>query len=62
MWTMNAAYLTFDEEKLGSIEEGKLADLVVIDTPVLEVSAETVMKTKVLKTFLNGTLVYEADC
>ncbi len=61
MWTMNSAYLSFDEKELGSIEPGKTADLVVIDTPILEVSPEEVMKTKVLKTFLGGRLVYDSE-
>lgn len=60
MWTMNSAYFTFDEEKLGSIEVGKLADLLIIDRPILELQPEEIEKTKVLKTYLGGKLVYEA--
>ncbi len=59
MWTMNSAYFSFDEEKLGSIEVGKLADLVIIDTPLLEATPDEIMNTKVLKTYLGGKLVYE---
>ena len=61
MWTMNSAYFSFDEDELGSIEVGKLADLVVIDTPLLEASPEEIMNTKVLQTYLSGRLVYEAE-
>ena len=60
MWTMNSAYFTFDENKLGSIEVGKLADLLVIDRPILEIEPEEIEKTKVLKTYLGGKVVYEA--
>lgn len=60
MWTMNSAYFSNDEDKLGSIEVGKLADLVVIDTPILEVEPEEILKTKVLETYLGGKKVYEA--
>lgn len=60
MWTMNSAYFTFDEDKLGSIEVGKLADLLVIDRPILELSPEEIETTKVLKTYLGGKVVYEA--
>ena len=35
MWTWNAAYLSFDEQIKGSIEPGKLADLVIIDRDYL---------------------------
>lgn len=61
MWTMNSAYFTFDEDKLGSIEVGKLADLLVIDRPILEIEPEEIEKTKVLKTYLGGKVVYEAS-
>lgn len=60
MWTMNSAYISHDEEKLGSITVGKLADVVVIDTPILEVNTEEIEQTKVLQTYLGGKLVYEA--
>lgn len=61
MWTMNSAYFSFDEDKLGSIEVGKLADLAVIDTPLLKASPEEIMNTKVLKTYLAGRMVYEKE-
>ena len=60
MWTMNSAYISHDEERIGSIALGKLADLVVIDTPILDVDAERIEKTKVLRTYLGGKLVYKA--
>lgn len=60
MWTMNSAYIAHSEDKLGSIESGKLADLIVIDTPILEKTAEEIGKTKVLMTILNGKTVYQA--
>lgn len=60
MWTMNSAYFSFDEEKLGSIEPGKLADLLIIDQPILEIDPVKIADTKVLKTYLGGRLVYEA--
>lgn len=59
MWTMNSAYFSNDEEKLGSIEVGKLADLVVIDQPILEIDGEKIADTKVLETYLSGKKVYE---
>lgn len=59
MWTMASAYISHDEEKLGSITPGKIADLVVIDTPLLESTAEQIENPKVLKTFLDGKIVYQ---
>ncbi len=61
MWTMNSAYFSNDEDKLGSVEVGKLADLVVIDTPILEATPDEIMGTKVLETYIGGKKVYAAE-
>jgi len=60
MCTKSSAYLSHDDEKMGSIEVGNLADYVLIDTPLLEVEPEKIRDTTVLKAFLNGKVVYEA--
>ena len=60
MWTMNSAYFSNDEDKLGSIEVGKFADLAVIDTPLLEATPDEIMNTKVLETYVGGKKVYQA--
>jgi predicted amidohydrolase YtcJ len=44
----------------GTIEQGKLADLIVIDRNVFDVPITTVHQTKVLRTFINGEEVYTA--
>lgn len=59
MWTKSSAYLSHDDEKMGSIEVGNLADYVLIDTPLLEVEPDKIRDTTVLKTFVNGQVVYE---
>ena len=60
MWTMNSAYFTGIEDKIGSVEVGKYADLIIIDTPTLTATPDEIMNTKVLKTYLEGRVVYEA--
>ena len=60
MWTMNSAYIANQEDKIGSVEVGKYADLIIIDTPTLEATAEEVMDTKVLATYLAGEEVFSA--
>lgn len=60
MYTLNAAYLSFEEHLKGSIEEGKLADLTVIDRNILTCPLDEVRKTRVLRTILGGRTVYEA--
>ena len=56
--TIWAAYLNFEEKEKGSIEKGKLADFIVIDRDIMSVKLDETYKTKVLKTFVSGDLVY----
>jgi hypothetical protein len=58
-YTLFGAYLSFEEGTKGSIEPGKLADLIVLDQDLLTVDPEKIMNTKVLQTWLGGRLVYE---
>lgn len=59
LYTINNAYLSFEEQQKGSIEVGKLADMIVIDRDLLECPAEEVRDTQVLQTYLGGQLVWE---
>jgi len=56
--TANAAYLYFNEKETGSIEAGKLADLVVLDRDYLTCPEDDIREVKVLMTFVNGKIVY----
>ncbi|MGI9262422.1 MAG: amidohydrolase, partial [Woeseiaceae bacterium] len=58
-YTLFGAYLSFEEADKGSIEPGKLADLIVLDQDLLEIDPELIMETNVLQTWLGGNLVYE---
>jgi predicted amidohydrolase YtcJ len=58
MFTKNAAYATYEEKLKGTIQEGKMADLVVLDRDPLEVSPEQVRKIKVLATVVGGRIMY----
>jgi len=60
MYTTNNAWLLFKEHEIGSLEPGKLADFIVIDTDILTCAAHQIEKTKVLRTYLAGKLVYNA--
>ncbi|MBN8628141.1 MAG: amidohydrolase family protein, partial [Planctomycetes bacterium] len=61
MYTTLNARLMFLEQETGSIEPGKLADLVVVDRNPLTCPVETVRETKVFRTYLGGKLVYSGD-
>ena len=54
--------LGFDwPEKLGSIEVGKLADFIVIDRNVFEISTEEIMDTRVDLTIVEGEVIFERN-
>ena len=58
-YTANNAYLLFQEKQTGSIEAGKLADLVVLDTDILKCPVDEIRNTRVLQTYVEGKLVFE---
>lgn len=58
--TINGAYQNFAEDTLGSIKVGKKADFIILDQNILEIAPTDITKTKVLKTYSDGKLVYEA--
>ncbi|MSU20323.1 MAG: amidohydrolase [Pedosphaera sp.] len=60
-YTKNNAYLLFRENDIGSLEPGKLADFVVLDTDLLTCPEDEIAKTQVLRTYLNGKLVYQKN-
>jgi hypothetical protein len=59
MWTWNAAYLSFDEGIKGSIEPGKLADLVIIDRDYLSCAEDHIKDIQVVQTVVGGRVVYD---
>ncbi|MBT5187611.1 MAG: amidohydrolase [Kordiimonadaceae bacterium] len=58
-FTINGAYLSFEENIKGSIEVGKLADLVVLSEDYMTVDAENIRNIKVLMTLVGGKVVFE---
>ncbi|MCE9607474.1 MAG: amidohydrolase [Planctomycetia bacterium] len=60
MYTLYNARLMFLEEQTGSLEPGKLADLIVVDRDPLTCPVDQVRETQVLRTYLGGKLVYQA--
>lgn len=57
-YTINGAYVNFQERETGSIEVGKAADLVVLDRNLFDVPKHEIHQTKVLLTILDGKEVY----
>jgi predicted amidohydrolase YtcJ len=59
LYTINAAYAAFDERKKGSLEPGKLADLVLLDADLTRVPATEIRDVPVAMTVSGGRVVYE---
>ncbi|MHA2118947.1 MAG: amidohydrolase, partial [Candidatus Thorarchaeota archaeon] len=59
LYTINAAYHQFDEDKLGSLEPGKLADFVILSDDILTVPPENIIDIEVDMTIIDGRVVYQ---
>jgi predicted amidohydrolase YtcJ len=60
-YTVNGAWLMKQEHKVGTIETGKRADLVVLDRNLFEIPATEINEARVQLTFFDGEIVYEAE-
>jgi predicted amidohydrolase YtcJ len=59
-YTINNARLMFLEDKIGSLEEGKLADLIVVDRDILTCPVDDIKDARCLRTYLGGRVVWES--
>ncbi len=57
-YTWNNAYAMFQEDKLGSLTPGKLADIVVFSGDLLTLPADQILRSRVLYTIVGGKIVY----
>jgi len=60
LYTVNAAFSSFEENLKGSLEDGKLADLVVLSDDPFSVEAEKIRDISVLMTVVGGQIVFKA--
>ena len=60
-FTLDAAYAGFQEDVLGSLEEGKWADFIIIDRDIMRVEDSEIWQTEVLQTWVAGEPVFTRD-
>lgn len=58
-YTWNPAFILGWENKIGSIENGKLADMVILDNNPFDIPATDISEIKVLKTLLSGEVIFD---
>ena len=59
--TLWAAYANFEEEIKGSIEVGKLADMVILKRDIMNIDIHEVPQVEVIATIVDGNMVYRAS-
>ncbi|USG63423.1 amidohydrolase [Brevibacillus ruminantium] len=61
MFTLHGAYASFEEEQKGSIEVGKLADLVVLNGRILDTPVEEIKEMQVELTMIDGEILFTSQ-
>ncbi len=60
-FTINAAYTIFRDHQTGSLQIGKNADLVILDSDLFTLDPLEIEQVRVVKTYFNGELVFELE-
>jgi predicted amidohydrolase YtcJ len=60
-YTRRNAFFVFQEDNLGALQPGKLADLVVLDRDYLTIPADQIKDIKPLLTMVDGRIVYDVS-
>lgn len=60
-YTLDAAYGAFREDRKGSVEVGKWADLTILDRDIMTIPEDQILGTKVKMTIIGGEVVYQTD-
>lgn len=58
-YTIYAAYASFEEQKKGSLEAGKLADYVILEKNIFEIPPEEIRAVSVIRTVVGGKTVFD---
>jgi predicted amidohydrolase YtcJ len=60
-YTLGSAYASFEEEIKGSLQVGKLADIVVLSKDIFTIPEEEILDTDVVYTILGGKVIYSSE-
>lgn len=60
-FTLDAAYAAFEETIKGSLEKGKLADVVVLSKDIMTIPVSEILQTRVVMTLVGGRIVYQQE-
>jgi predicted amidohydrolase YtcJ len=60
-YTLGSAYASFEEEIKGSLQVGKLADIVVLSKDIFTIPEEEILNTDVIYTILGGKIIYSSE-
>lgn len=58
-YTINNAYAGFQEDVLGTIEQGKWADLVILNQDIFSIDPKDIIRTQVTHTIVGGRIMYQ---
>ena len=58
-YTVNGAYASFQEDLLGSLRPGKLADITVLSQDIMTVPEDEILKTEVILTIVGGRVLFQ---
>lgn len=61
LFTIKAAYPSFEEAEKGSLELGKLADMAVVDRDIYSIAPEEIKEARITMTVMDGRIVYESQ-
>jgi predicted amidohydrolase YtcJ len=60
-YTLGSAYASFEEDIKGSLQKGKLADIVVLSKDIFTIPKEEMLNTEVVYTILGGKIIYPLE-
>ena len=61
IYTLHGARAMKMEDRIGSLEPGKLADFIVLEKNIFEIPIDEVADTRIRQTYFAGELVYEGE-